>query len=142
MKVITWDSGVKQPADKGIILKDILTEDKDQFIFLSQKEIDRALDKHKVKYYPSGNRRGNMKFPDDINKKTKCLCSVRIKGARETHHVQSNKGIRMLTLVECERLQTLPDNYTKGISITARYKILGNCFTVDIIVHILRSVLK
>lgn len=44
--------------------------------------------------------------------------------------------IRKLTPVECERLQTLPDNYTEGISATKRYKCIGNGWTVDVIAHI------
>ena len=47
--------------------------------------------------------------------------------------------IRKLTPVEAERLQTLPDNYTEGISNTQRYKCIGNGWTVDIIAHILRG---
>lgn len=43
---------------------------------------------------------------------------------------------RKLTPVECERLQTIPDGYTEGISNTQRYKCLGNGWTVDVIVHI------
>lgn len=45
--------------------------------------------------------------------------------------------IRKLTEIECERLQTLPDGYTEGISSAQRYKCLGNGWTVDVIVHIL-----
>ena len=45
--------------------------------------------------------------------------------------------IRKLTPIECERLQTLPDNYTEGVSKTQRYKVLGNSWTVDVIAHIL-----
>lgn len=48
--------------------------------------------------------------------------------------------IRKLTPVECERLQTLPDNYTAGISDTQRYKCLGNGWTVDVIAHILKGI--
>ena len=44
---------------------------------------------------------------------------------------------RKLTPVECERLQTFPDEYTEGVSNTQRYKMLGNGFTVDVIAHIL-----
>jgi DNA (cytosine-5)-methyltransferase 3A len=44
--------------------------------------------------------------------------------------------IRKLTPLECERLQTLPDNYTAGISNTQRYKCIGNGWTVDVISHI------
>lgn len=45
--------------------------------------------------------------------------------------------IRRLTPLECERLQTLPDNYTEGLSDTQRYKGIGNGWTVDVIAHIL-----
>lgn len=45
--------------------------------------------------------------------------------------------IRKLTPVEAERCQTIPDNYTEGISNTQRYKCVGNGWTVDIISHIL-----
>ena len=45
--------------------------------------------------------------------------------------------IRKLSPVEAERLQTLPDNYTEGISDTQRYKCIGNGWTVDVIAHIL-----
>ncbi len=44
---------------------------------------------------------------------------------------------RKLTPIECERLQTLPDNYTEGVSNSQRYKALGNGWTVDVIVHIM-----
>ena len=45
--------------------------------------------------------------------------------------------IRKLTPIEAERLQTLPDNYTEGISKTQRYKCIGNGWTVDVIAHLL-----
>lgn len=45
--------------------------------------------------------------------------------------------IRKLTPLEAERLQTLPDNYTAGISNTQRYKCIGNGWTVDVIAYIL-----
>ena len=49
---------------------------------------------------------------------------------------------RKLTPLECERLQTVPDNYTEGVSNTQRYKMLGNGWTVDVIAHILKSLRK
>ena len=47
--------------------------------------------------------------------------------------------IRKLTPIECERLQSLPDNYTEGVSNTQRYKALGNAFNVDVVTHILKN---
>jgi DNA (cytosine-5)-methyltransferase 3A len=48
-----------------------------------------------------------------------------------------NSKIRRLTPIECERLQTVADNYTNHVSDSQRYKMLGNGWTVDVIVHIL-----
>jgi DNA (cytosine-5)-methyltransferase 3A len=46
---------------------------------------------------------------------------------------------RKLTPIECERLQTFPDNWTEGVSDTQRYKALGNSWTVDVIAHIFKG---
>lgn len=50
--------------------------------------------------------------------------------------------IRKLTPIECERLQTLPDNYTAAVSNTQRYKGLGNGWTAEVIIHVLQGALK
>jgi len=47
---------------------------------------------------------------------------------------------RKLSVKECERLQTVPDGYTEGVSNTQRYKMLGNGWTVDVIAHILKGI--
>jgi DNA (cytosine-5)-methyltransferase 3A len=44
--------------------------------------------------------------------------------------------IRRLTPIECERLQTVADNYTNHVSDSQRYKMLGNGWTVDVIAYI------
>jgi DNA-cytosine methyltransferase len=46
---------------------------------------------------------------------------------------------RKLTPIECERLQTVPDNYTNHVSNTQRYKMLGNGWTIEVIAHILKT---
>jgi DNA (cytosine-5)-methyltransferase 3A len=53
--------------------------------------------------------------------------------------VARNNNIRKLTERECERLQTLPDDYTSGVSSTHRYKAIGNGWTVDVIAHIFKN---
>ena len=49
-------------------------------------------------------------------------------------------GWRKLTPLECERLQTMPDNYTNHVSNSQRYKMIGNGWTVDVIAHILKGI--
>lgn len=59
--------------------------------------------------------------------------------AQDRHGILTNGYIRKLTPIECERLQTLPDQYTHGVSESQRYKMLGNAWTVDVIAHILKG---
>lgn len=50
--------------------------------------------------------------------------------------------IRKLTVTECCRLQTLPDDYCRAVSPTQAYKGLGNGWTAEVIIHILNGALK
>ena len=61
-------------------------------------------------------------------------------GGNTQKKVLVNGRVRKLTPIEYERLQTLPDNYTEGISDTARYSAIGNGWTVNVIAHILKGV--
>jgi site-specific DNA-cytosine methylase len=69
--------------------------------------------------------------------KSNCLTTV------EKDNVVVNRDEylwRKLTPLECERLQTMPDNYTNHVSKTQRYKMIGNGWTIDVIAHILNQV--
>jgi DNA-cytosine methyltransferase len=66
--------------------------------------------------------------------KTNCLTTV----TKDSILVE-NMSWRKLTPLECERLQTLPDNFTEGVSNTQRYRMLGNGWTCDVIAHILKG---
>ena len=68
--------------------------------------------------------------------KTNCLTTV-----QKDNVVVEGMTWRKLTPIECERLQTLPDNYTEGVSKTQRNKMIGNGWTVDVIAHILGEML-
>jgi len=50
--------------------------------------------------------------------------------------LEEGKHYRYITPIECERLQTVPDNYTDCVSNSQRYRMLGNGWTVDVISHI------
>ena len=68
---------------------------------------------------------------------------ITIKGKQ--HPVKLKDGfyiIRKLTPIECERLQTMPDGYTRAVSNSQRYKGLGNGWTAEVIIHILNGALK
>jgi DNA (cytosine-5)-methyltransferase 3A len=62
--------------------------------------------------------------------------------AQDKHGVLIEGYIRKLTPIECERLQTVPDNYSAVASNSQRYKMLGNGWTVDVIAHIFNGLLN
>ena len=161
-KRLYWTNipNIKQPNDKGILLKDVLQNEVDEKYFYSEKAIS-YLDRNKI----------NKRFANySDNEKANCLTAVFSKSLpynvyvdREKSYcltsnygnmacinynkgqgqiVFDNKTIRRLTPVECERLQTVPDNYTDCVSDTQRYKMLGNGWTVDVIAHIFGSLLN
>lgn len=62
--------------------------------------------------------------------------------AQDRHGVLTNGQIRRLTPLECERLQTVPEGYTDGMSDSQRYKMLGNGWTVDVISHLFKGIVE
>ena len=71
----------------------------------------------------------------NIRKDEKSNCVVS-SYADKLNQVKIWPRIRKLTPIECERLQTMPDNYTEWVSDTQRYKMLWNWWTCDVIAHI------
>ena len=59
--------------------------------------------------------------------------------AQDKHGIFDGTRIRRLTPLECERLQGFPDNWTKGISDTQRYKCVGNAVTVPVVEFIVKE---
>lgn len=55
-------------------------------------------------------------------------------------NITDGKNLYCLEPIHCERLQTLPDNYTEGVSDRQRFKCIGNGWTVDVIAHILKGI--
>lgn len=68
---------------------------------------------------------------------------ITIKGKQyEIDLVDGYYIIRKLTVKECARLQTMPDDYCKAVSDSQAYKALGNGWTAEVIIHILNGALK
>ena len=72
---------------------------------------------------------------DKLNTLTSALTKQHIIQAKE----ETTLSWRKLLPIECERLQTVPDNYTSCVSKTQRFKMLGNGWTIDVIAHILKN---
>lgn len=79
----------------------------------------------------------NSKSPEE---KAVAVCTnSNLTGSGVNVITYDNKYYRKLTIVECCRLQTLPDNYCDSVSSAQAYKALGNAWTVDVIAHIFKS---
>lgn len=160
---------VEQPDDKGVLLKDILEsgqtpKEKGYCLTHIQGNIRDYFKKHhtNIVFEPIGTTDGKSFCLDAsyykgsnveltlkkhlYSVKGKSICLTGCSGGRGAntglYQIDLPDGdyiVRKLTPIEAERLQTLPDNYTEGISNTQRYKCLGNGWTVDVIAHILEG---
>jgi DNA-cytosine methyltransferase len=137
---------VEQPEDKHILLKNIIINaetDKDKSYCLDANYWKGV----SYEYYIKKARRqlvlamNRVNRGDEIRKDGKSYALTtghqNIQLVYYDKHSGYYKYWRKLMPVECERLQTLPDNYTDTVSNTQRYRCIGNGWTVDIIAHIL-----
>lgn len=88
--------------------------------------IEEVGDSVDLSYLNSKTRRGRVK-----KGKTGTLMK------NDNQYVVLKDYFRPLTPVECERLQSLKDNFTEGLSKTRRKEVLGNAFNVEVVSHIL-----
>jgi DNA-cytosine methyltransferase len=158
---------ITQPQDKKLVLKDVLEYEPDNYTIMSNNFTNRLkenrcltdLNQNKasnlsaMEYVKNGKQGDYLACtlvgkPKDnvlVREKSKTVRTGG-RGSYDRHEWDSvgNKGTelyyRKLTTTECERLQTVPDNYTQGVSNTQRYKMLGNGWTVDVIAHILKNI--
>lgn len=122
------DGVIPMPEHNNLFLKDIVEENVSNKYELSETHMKAFLKSYNWK-------------PCSLDGKAKPLLATYYKQPPHSTYIpseNSSSGYRRLTPLECERLQTLPENYTDvGISDTQRYKGIGNGWTISIISHIL-----
>jgi len=123
--------GIEQPEDKGILVKDIInytTKHKP----LTEKGIKSQL--YYAKNYKATGKAPTLtrELAHGWGKNITPKCYVEIKAITGED--------RLFSPLECERLQTVPDNYSSIVSNTQRFNLLGNGWTVDVIAHIFKNV--
>jgi site-specific DNA-cytosine methylase len=147
---------VYQPYDKGLVFRDILVKDNKvprKYFYLpkSVEYFDRApmnrrfcnyLDAKKGKCVTANFRKAApynlfVTFKKEFGEKHSISFLANMGRGQSGY----NQDVRKLTPLECERLQTLPERYTEGVSDTQRYAMIGNGWTVDVVAHILRGII-
>lgn len=174
---------IKQPKDKGILLKHILETNVSDKYQLSEKAVAKILrrnwstpqvepektgtilpknnsgqllvdsgttlirtsttkDNLVIQLNPSTESNGCQPYQQNRIYDTEGISpALMAQKSSKTHAILEKGGtVRRLTEKECERLQTVPDNYTAHVSSTQRYKMLGNGWTVDVIAYILEFI--
>lgn len=134
-KRLYWTNipGIEQPEDRGLTLKDIVQPVEEKREYECYKRM-------------AAKREGTLAFKKawanvrTLDQKSRALTtSQAISNSGATNVKYSDTEYYILTPIECERLQTLPDNYTEGVSNTQRYKAVGNGWTAEVIAHIFKA---
>lgn len=118
--------------DKKIVWSDVMLHNATDVYYLSQKMLDWI--------NKSEERKNKFKiYTTDSDCKMQMIEASHYKGIsnQRCFAILDNDKLRYIHPVECERLQNLKDDYTKGVSNTQRYKMIGNGWTIDVIVYIL-----
>tara|TARA_B110000240_G_scaffold175814_1_gene203292 strand:+ start:745 stop:1596 length:852 start_codon:yes stop_codon:yes gene_type:complete len=120
-----WDN--VQPNKVDVLVPDILETNPD---------IRNVTEKHKH----------HLLFGTDVPKKFSAINPIKAitMTARQYvswtgNFISVGDSFRPFTPIECERLQTLPDNYTFGVSNAQRYKMLGNGWNLKTINHVIEQ---
>lgn len=141
---------VRQPEDKGILLKDVLTN----AIAMTKKSYCITATEFKgqnLRGFLTKHRRTlvaetitDMSVYGRVN--THKVSNGYVTIGDDTYPVTIDDGfykVRKLSVDECKRLQTVPEWYDfSGVSDTQAYKMLGNGWTCDVITHLIKACLN
>lgn len=134
---ITLRDILEKHVDEKYILSD---DDLEKWVYMKgPKAIDRtSKDGHKYKF-----REGGIAFPDSIDKPARTMLTSEASKNRSTHVVSDIETgkLRLLTPLECERINGFPDNWTNtGMPESFRYFCMGNALVVNLIEHMGRKI--
>lgn len=124
------------PEDKGFVLKDVIMDVTHNKITVKHPETIRRT-KNYAQYDQTlkGHGSQDQRF-FYVNGKSGCITKSR----SSIPKVEYGSEIILLSPEEVEKLQTVPTGYTSMVKTQDRYAMLGNGWTVDVIVHILRGI--
>ena len=121
---------LKEVTDKKYYLSE---KQKEKFLFLkNSKKIQRKRPDGSDYFYSEG----KMSFPDNLNAPGRTMLTSEGSINRSTHVIEdlTTKKMRVLTPIECERLNQFPDNWTDtGMTNNKRYFMMGNALVCGII---------
>ncbi|MFS0593096.1 DNA (cytosine-5-)-methyltransferase [Cytobacillus horneckiae] len=124
-------------------LKDILQKNVDEKYYLGETAIEKfkyLKGPKKIERTSSSGHKyvfseGGMSFPEPLDKPGRTMLTSEGTINRSSHVVEDpeTNRLRILTPVECERLNGFPDNWTEGMADRMRYFCMGNALVVGLI---------
>lgn len=138
-------------VEKPITLSEILESGVDERYYLHEASLEKFKylkgPKKINRISASGHQyvfsEGGMAFPDPLDKPGRTMLTSEGTTNRSTHVVEDPEigRLRLLTPVECERLNGFPDNWTFGMSDRMRYFCMGNALVVGLIERMANRIL-
>lgn len=133
-------------TEKPITLNDILEKSVDKKYILSEEDFvkweymkgPKAIERTSKTGHKYIFREGGIAFPDPADKPARTMLTSEASKNRSTHVVRDFETgkLRLLTPVECERINGFPDNWTNtGMTHSFRYFTMGNALVVNLITH-------
>ena len=125
------------PLSKNLVLKDIMAKNIEEKYFYKQPFEFHGWDKKviatlELKCHDIGKRVYNPNMT--------CATLTGVRGGYQEKKVYDNGRCRKIIPLEYERLQNVPDQYTYGVADSKRYSMLGDGWTIDVIVHIFKNI--
>jgi DNA (cytosine-5)-methyltransferase 1 len=140
---LVYTEEVTPLEDSPTPLKDILQSEVDEKYYLSEAAIEKFTylkgPKRIERTSATGHKytfsEGGMAFPEALDKPGRTMLTSEGTVNRSTHVVEDpqTKRLRILTPVECERLNGFPDEWTEGMTDRMRYFCMGNALVVGLI---------
>lgn len=137
-------------TEHQITLQDILEKHVDEKYLLSDEDLEKwtylkgpkAINRTSKDGHEYVFREGGIAFPDPIDKPARTMLTSEASKNRSTHVVSDIETgkLRLLTPLECERINGFPDNWTDtGMTQAFRYFCMGNALVVNLIEHMARK---
>ena len=130
--------------DKQITLNDIIETNVDSKYFLSDSDLEKwyymkgpkAIERTSKTGHKYIFREGGLSFPDPLDKPARTMLTSEASKNRSTHVIKDilTGKLRLLTPIECERINGFPDNWTNtGMTHSFRYFCMGNALVVNLV---------
>lgn len=143
-------SNVTIPDDMGITIFDVLDGDANEYMEYHPVILGKYIDSRNGYMIRNATKLGfldafngdcvNLEVPTSKTRRGRVSrLKTNTLNTACNYAVVLNGRIRKLSILEYERLQTLPDGYTDGVSDAQRKKMIGNGWTVDVIAHIFKG---